>query len=144
MAEEELAPKPKRELPAWVRTLEWTTVTVLAVAAVIGLIVSAFFLNNADTVTLIVNICCPVMLFLVPYALWRSSRRWTTPAVSAIYTVLLAMSAAALIGGTWIEANELASYKWLYSKARVAAGKPRQTFIAPPPAAPNPPSPAQK
>ena len=89
-AEEGPSPKPRRELPAWVHAVEWTAVAVLAVAAVIGLIVSAFFLENADTVTLVVNICCPVMLALIPYALWRSSRRWLTPAVSALYTVLLA------------------------------------------------------
>lgn len=138
-AEEESPLKPKRELPAWVHALEWTVVAVLAVGAVIGLLVAAF-LENGDTATLVVDICCPLMLALIPYALWRSSRHWTTPAVTALYTVLLALSAAALIGGTWVEGRELASYKWMYSKARVSTGKPPQNFHAPPPAAPKPPA----
>jgi hypothetical protein len=130
---EEPAIKPKRELPAWVHKVEWTTVAALSVAAVIGLIVAAFALDSADMATLIVNICCPLMLALVAYALWRSSRRWTTPAVSALYTVLLALSAAALIGGTWVEGMELAGYQWQCGKSRVAASKPRQNFVPPAP-----------
>ena len=41
-------------------------------------------------------------------------------------------AAPALIGGTWVEGTELASYNWQYSKTRVAAGKPRQMYTPPP------------
>jgi hypothetical protein len=72
------------------------------------------------------------MLGLIPYALWRFSARWVTPAASAVYTLMLALSAAALIAGTWCEGLELSRYHWQYSKARVTAAKPRPVVIAPP------------
>jgi hypothetical protein len=132
---EEEAPKPKRELPASVRTLQWVIVGLLAAIGLIAPFVAIFAIDSPDTVTLIVNICFPMLLLLVPFALWRSSRRWTTPAASALYTVLLAIGAAALIGGAWAEGTELSHYKWQFSKSRVVA--PRPTFIAPPPDAPH-------
>jgi hypothetical protein len=143
-AEEEKQPKPKRELPAWVRTLEWVTVSLLAVIGLIAPIVAIVWIadakdkNSADTVSLIVNICFPMLLLLVPYALWRSSRRWTTPAASALYTVMLAIGVAALIGGSWVEATELSKMKWQFNKTRIAEGKPQPkpvpVFEAPAPA----------
>jgi hypothetical protein len=132
----------KRELPAWVHTLEWTTVSVLAAASVIALFVGIIWIPNPDTVTLILNVCCPLMLVLIPYALWRSNRRWTAPAGSVLYTILLVLSAAALIGGTWVEGTELANYKWQFNKARVAAGKPSPKIIVLPPETTNTGNPA--
>ncbi len=141
-AEEMPTPKPKRELPAWVRTLEWVTVGLLAAIGLIAPFVAVIWIadpktaSTADTVSLIVNICFPMLLLLVPYALWRSSHRWMKPALSALYTVLLAVSAAALIGGSWVEATELSRMKWEFNKSRVAAGKPAPKFFAPPPEVP--------
>jgi hypothetical protein len=129
-AEEAPKAKPKRELPAWVHALEWTTVALLSVGSLIALFVSIIWLDS-KTATLILNIAFPVMLASIPFALWRSSRRWLTPSVSALYTVLLAIGAAALIGGAWFEGMELASYNWQFNKARLAAAKPRQQFVAP-------------
>ena len=143
--EEKPKPNAKRELPAWVRTLEWVTVVLLAAIGLIAPFVAIIWVadpKTADTVTLIVNICFPMLLLLVPYALWRSSRRWTTPAASALYTVLLAVSVTALIGGAWVEGMELSRMKWQFNKSRVAAGKPAPTFIPPPPETPA--DPAQK
>ena len=77
------------------------------------------------------NIGCPVMLALIPYALWRSSAHWVTPAGSALYTVMLALSTAALITGTWCVGLELSRYDWQYSKTRVRLGKPPIAVIAP-------------
>ena len=57
------------------------------------------------------------MLGLIPYALWCSSARWVTPPASALYTVMLALSTAALISGTWFEGLELSHYDWQFSKA---------------------------
>jgi hypothetical protein len=131
LGEEEPKAKPKRELPAWVHTLEWTTVAMLAVGSLIALFVSIIWVQDPDTVTLVLNITFPLMLALIPYSLWRSSRRWVTPSISALYTVLLAISAAALIGGTWAEGMELARYKWKFNKSRLAADKPRQIYVAP-------------
>ena len=51
--------------------------------------------------------------------------RWVTPAASALYTVMLAVSVAALVAGTWFEGLELSRYDWQFSKARVSAAKPR-------------------
>jgi hypothetical protein len=123
--EEEPKPKRKREVPASIRALEWVAVCVLAAIGLIAPFVGIFALNDPDTVSLIVNICFPMLMLLVPYALWRSSRRWTTPAASALYTVLLGISVAALLGGTWVEGMELSQMKWQFNKSRVDAGKPR-------------------
>ena len=94
---------------------------------------SARFLGRKTpgVVTLILNIACPLMLALIPYALWRSSARWVTPAASAVYTVMLALGTAALITGAWLMGMELSRYDWQFSKARVIAGKPRPGAIAP-------------
>jgi hypothetical protein len=131
-AEEEGKAKRKFELPAWVRTAEWIAIGVLAVGAPLAVIVSMIVVNDPKYVTLILNMACFVMLGLIPYALWRSSARWVTPSASAVYTVMLALSAAALIAGTWFEGLELSRYDWQFSKARVIAGKPRPGVIAPP------------
>ena len=48
-----------------------------------------------------------------------------------LYTVMLALSTAALIAGTWFEGLELSRYDWLFSQARVAANKPRPVIAAP-------------
>jgi uncharacterized integral membrane protein len=130
-AETEPQAKPKRELPAWVHTLEWTSVALLAVGALIALFVSIIWVQNPDTVTLVLNISCPLMLALIPYSLWRSSRRWVTPSISALYTVLLAIGAAALIGGTWAEGMELSRYNWQFNKSRLASGRPPQLYFPP-------------
>ncbi len=140
--EEKPAPKPKRELPASVRTLEWVAVGLLGAIGLIAPFVAIIWIadpkspSSADMVSLIVNICFPMLLLLVPYALWRSKGRWMKPALSALYTVLLAVSAAVLIGGAWVEGMELSRMKWQFNKSRVAAGKPAPAFIPPPPEAP--------
>ncbi len=139
VAEEEEKAKPKRELPAWVRTVEWVAVGVLAVGALLAVIISSFWLESPKLVTLILNIACPVMLALIPYALWRSSARWVTPAASAVYTLMLALATAALVVGTWCVGVEVSRYDWQFSKARVTAAKPRPVIIA----APTPAQPAE-
>jgi hypothetical protein len=122
-AEEEVV-KPKRELPAWVRTVEWVTVSLLAAGSVLAVVISAFWVEKKpDQITLTMNIAFPLMLALIPYALWRSSKRWMTPAGSSIYTMMLAISTAALILGAWLASLEVARYGWEYSKTRVAAAK---------------------
>ena len=97
-----------------------------------GCHLSVVYVQDPRQVTLTLNIGCPVMLGLIPYALWRSMARWVTPAASAVYTVMLALSTAALITGTWMEGLELSRYDWQFSKLRVAAGKPRPGIIPPP------------
>ncbi len=136
VAEEE-KPKPKRELPAWVRAIEWVAVGVLALAALLAVVISSIWLDSPALISMILNIACPVMLGLIAYALWRSSARWVKPMSSAVYTLMLALSTAALIAGTWCEGQELSRYDWQYSKARVATAKPRPINIsAPVPSAP--------
>ena len=136
----EVGKKPKFELPAWVRTAEWITVSVLAAGALIAVISSIIWVQAPGRVTLIMNIAFPVMLALIPYALWRSIARWVTPPASALYTVMLALSTAALIGGTWFEGLELSHYRWQFSKTRVRAGKPPAVVMV----APAQPAPAEK
>lgn len=129
--------KPKFELPGWVKVLEWVMVGVLALGALAAIVVCVVWLESAERVALILNIACPVMLALIPYALWRSSGRWVTPAASAVYTVMLALSVAALIAGTWLMGLELSrdyqhhGYDWQFTKTRVAAAKSRLAAIAP-------------
>ena len=124
--------KPKFELPRWVRIAEWVTVGLLAVGALLAVILSIVYAQDPKQVTLTLNIACPVMLGLIPYALWRSMPRWVTPAASAVYTVMLALSTAALIAGMWLVGVELSHYDWQVTPARVAAGKPRPGIIPPP------------
>ena len=81
---EEEKPKPKLELPAWVQTAQWVMVGLLAVGSLVAVICSIVWVpQNPKQVTLTLNICCPLMLALIPFALWRSSARWVTPATSA-------------------------------------------------------------
>jgi hypothetical protein len=127
-------PKPKFALPAWVGTVEWIAVGVLAVGSLLAIIVSIIlFDKNAKQVTLTLNIACPVLLGLIPYSLWRCRTRWVTPAASAIYTVMLALSSAALIAGTWFQGLELSRYDWQFTKTRVAANKPPPVVLVVPP-----------
>jgi hypothetical protein len=122
-------PKPKFQLPGWVRTVEWVLVSLLAVAAVVGVAVSIAWDKDPKQVTLTLNIACPLALGLIAYSLWRSSTRWTTPAASAVYTVMLALSTAALIVGVWFQGIELSHYDWQFSKARVKAGMPPRVVL---------------
>ena len=125
--------KPKFELPAWVHTAEWIAVGVAGVAAVAAVAFGKFLITDPKQLTLIVNIACPVMLGLIPYALWRSSGRWTTPAASALYTVMLAIGAAALVAGTWSVGGELSRYDWKVSKTDVSKAKPAFAITPIPP-----------
>jgi hypothetical protein len=112
-------------------------VGLLAVAAPAALLSSIAWVKDPKQVTLILNIACPLMLGLIAYALWRSSARWVTPEVTALYTVMLALSTAALIVGIWFQGVELSHYDWQFSKTRVKAGKPPTVYIPalPPPTA---------
>lgn len=83
--------KPKFQLPGWVRIAEWVTVGVLAVGALLAIVICIVWVENPWRVRLVLNIACPLMLALIPYALWRSVSRWVTPAASAVYTVMLAL-----------------------------------------------------
>ena len=94
--------------------------------------VSVFWVKDPKQVTLTLNIGCPLMLGLIPYALWRSSPRWVMPAASALYTVMLALSTAALITGVWFNGQELSSYDWQFSKARVKSSMPPRVMIVAP------------
>jgi hypothetical protein len=134
--EEEAAEKPKREVPAWMHTLVWTMVGLLGAGSLIAILVSIGYVQDPDMVTLILNIGCPVMLGLIPLSLWWSSKRWTQPAVSAVYTVMLALCVAALIGGTWAQGMELSHYRWHFNKTRVSTDKPKPGYIPAPPPAP--------
>jgi len=128
--EEDKKSKPKFELPAWVRIAEWVMVGVLAASALLTIICSIIWVKDPARVTLVLNIACAVMLGLIPYTLWRARTRWLTCATT--YTIMLALSIAALIIGTWFEGQELSRYHWQFTKARVSAGKLSPVVIAPP------------
>lgn len=130
--------KPKFELPAWVHTAQWVAVGVAAVASLLAVAFAKFLITDPKQVTLILNIACPLMLGLIPFALWRSSSRWSTPAASALYTVMLAIGAAALIAGTWCVSGELASYDWKVSKTEVTKSKPVMVITPMPDMSPAP------
>ena len=123
-AAEEEKPKPKFVVPRWVRIAEWVVVGLVAVGALTTILCTIVWARDAKQVTLTLNIACPVMLALIPYTLWRSSSRWVTPAASAVYTVMLTLSTAALIGGTWLLGLELSHYEWQFLQAETLTGEP--------------------
>ena len=76
--------------------------------------------------------CIALTLVLISGA-YGARNRWAIPVDgSPLYTIMLALSTAALIAGTWSMGLELSHYDWQFTKARVTAGKPPFGAITPP------------
>lgn len=130
--EQEEEAEPARELPPWVHVVEWSSVGTLAAGALIAIFAAIAWVQTPERVTLILNICCPLMLALIPYSLWRASAHWVKPAVSALYTMLLVVSVVMLIGGTWVLGSELSRFHWQFNKTRIDKAKPPTVVLAAP------------
>lgn len=103
---------PKSRIPAWLGPAQWVLIGTLALAAVIVDIVAVGWVKNPHTFEIIWNVSFPVLLLLIPYALWRAKNAWVTPEITASYTVLLSLGAAALLCGVYFMGLELLRYNW--------------------------------
>ncbi len=113
-------PKPKRQWPKWLGKAEWAAIIALPVIAVVANIAAIGWLD-ATVKRWVLNISCPVLLLLIPYAMWRCKERWNKPIVTASYTAMMAMGTAMLIAGTWFLGTELSKYNWEIGRAKVRA-----------------------
>ena len=115
--------KPKWHMPAWLDKVQWTVVALVAVGLFILDIVAAVWFSAPAMINTVWFVSYLVLLVLIPYSLWRSRKLWTTPEASSIYTVLLAIGAAALWTGVYWLVRELAQYEWEIKakKAPIAA-----------------------
>jgi hypothetical protein len=100
-AEKEL---PTKRRPKWLAYIDWLGLVLLAV--VIWLVVQAVAVNVVWTTAYL------ILLVLIPFSLWKSRRSWTTPQITAVYTVLLAISVAALLTAVYCLGLELFLYQW--------------------------------
>lgn len=100
-AEEE---SPVKKTPAWMAYVDWA-VMVLVVAAIVLLcnLLTAAWWWHASYLVLLVEI---------PFSLWKTRKVWTTPQLSAVYTVMLAIGTMALLTGVYWLGLELATYDW--------------------------------
>jgi cation transport ATPase len=109
----ETSPAPKRR--KWLAHVDWVGVALLAIA--IWLVVQAVTVNVAWITGYL------VLLVLIPFALWKTRNRWMTPQITAVYTVLLAISTAALLTAVFWLGLELAQYHWdVKAKTRPVVG----------------------
>jgi hypothetical protein len=68
-----------------------------------------------------------ILLAMVPWILWKTRKAWSTPEVTAPYTVMLGIGAMALLTGVYFLGLELAQYDWDLK----AKNKPTQTVAMP-------------
>ena len=112
--EAETAPAPKRR--KWLAHVDWVGVALLVIA--IWLVVQAVSDNVANVVWTTGYL---VLLVLIPFSLWKTRARWLTPQITAVYTVLLAISTAMLLTAIFWLGLELAQYHWdIKAKTRPA------------------------
>jgi hypothetical protein len=109
----ETAPAPKWH--KWLAHVDWVGVALLAIA--IWLVVRVITVNVAWITAYL------VLLVLIPFSLWKTRNRWMTPQITAVYTVLLAISTAALLTAVFWLGLELAQYHWdVKAKTRPVVG----------------------
>ncbi|MGA2034245.1 MAG: hypothetical protein ABSG68_18525 [Thermoguttaceae bacterium] len=111
-AGEEAATPHKKSL-AWLFHLEWMglVLVLLAIYPLVSLVVP----NAIWTAAYL------VLLLLIPAALWLTRKVWREPIVSATYTVLLAVTVAALLTAVYCLGLELADYGWQFKPQRAAS-----------------------
>jgi hypothetical protein len=113
LAEAEEAPTRRRS--KWLAQADWIGVALLAI--VIWLVVQAVTVNVIWTTAYL------ILLVLIPFSLWKTRARWTTPQITAVYTVLLAISTAALLTAIYWLGLELSQYQWdINAKTRPVVG----------------------
>ena len=90
-AEAEARPPRGKTLVKWLARMEWVVVPAAAVGIWMG---ATLITSNA-----IWSAAYLVLLLLIPYSLWKLRKFWTTPEITAVYTVMLAIGTAALLNG---------------------------------------------
>ena len=102
--DEAIAAEGVKKPAAWLGLADWV-VAVLAIGLLWGLLTLAtnFPIWNAVYV---------VVLGLIPFVLWKTRKRWTTPEITAVYTIMLAIAVAALWTAVYWLGLELARYQW--------------------------------
>ena len=114
--EEEEFVEPEKQPSAMLGVMEW-----IVAAAAIGLFWGLLTLATSFAGLWIWNTIYAVILGLIPFVLWKTRKWWTTPEVTAVYTVMLAIAVAALWTAVYWLGLELARYQWDI-KARKARG----------------------
>jgi hypothetical protein len=111
---EEAEPASKRR--KWLAHVDWVGVALLAIA-IYFVVEQAVKTNVAWTAGYL------ILLVLIPFSLWKTRHRWTTPQITAVYTVLLAISTVALLTAVYWLGLELAQYNWdIKAKTRPVVG----------------------
>ena len=102
--EAEAEPSRGKKLAKWLARVEWIAVpaVVVTIWMAAGLITSHAILSAAYM----------VLLLLIPYSLWKLHRFWTSPQITAVYTLMLAVGTAALLTAVYWLGLELARYDW--------------------------------
>jgi hypothetical protein len=91
---------------AWLAYVQWIAAVLVAVA----LYLSASLLSSAATGFW--NGIYLVLMAVLAFALWKTRRVWTTPEVSAPFTLMIVVSLAALLTAVYCLGLELARYDW--------------------------------
>ena len=102
--EEEAKPQRGKTLLKWLARLEIPGVLLIAVAI--------WFVTHMITENVIWHAAFLILLGLIPYSLWKTRKYWTTPEITASYTVMLAIGAAALLSAVYWLGLELFRYDW--------------------------------
>ena len=123
---EETEPRPRRNLLKWLARLELPG--VVAIAAVIWFVANMMTANGIWSATFL------ILLGLIPYALWKTRKYWTTPEITAVYTVMLAIGTAALLSAVYWLGLELFRYDWdiKAKKAKESVGSVSVAQFIPP------------
>jgi hypothetical protein len=84
------------------------------------------------------NTAYAILMALVPYVLFKTRRWWTTPEISAPYTVIAALTFAAITTGVYYLGLELVSYDkdWKAEKGKQIRQQWSEPFKIPPVAKP--------
>ena len=120
------SPSKGKMLLTWLGRLE--------IPGVIGICVAIWFIAQMMTVNGIWTASFLILLALIPYSLWKTRKHWTTPQVTATYTVMLAIGTAALLSAIFWLGLELCRYDWdIKAKtAKQSVGSISMAQFAPP------------
>jgi hypothetical protein len=109
--------------PKWLAFVDW---------AVLGLVLTGvvLFVWKA-TAHPIWNGGYLVLLAAIAFTLWKTRSRWSEPQISAVYTVMLAVSTAALLTSVYCLGLEIASYNWDFWGTKAKKARQAIQFVPP-------------
>ena len=91
---------------AWLAYVEWSAAVLVAIA----LYLLASLLSSSATGFW--NGIYLVLMAMIAFALWKTRRVWTSPEISAPFTLMIVVSLAALLTAVYCLGLELRSYDW--------------------------------